>query len=575
MNEIVEQFLEKEYQEVTKTHQLLSLFGRYKNMSSEMVEKYLKEYSKPELQVISALYTSDYILTSSEVKIEMEDEIRRKEIMDFWGEVSLTSEEKWYDFTYLIAFIYKIASILRKRYYYLLDRGVAKHIAAALVSDYYSRHVIRFSKQKMPSIPFWWITLLFETAMCQTVFSTTKEKWKSKKTILHSEKEGIVAQIIGNHFIKESEEEPNPAVPIPYFAESTLFFYITWGNEGGKKYRFESLLPSMKATQLVKEFKKSLHIIDSDSPHILKYLRLTCKVEDNPAASNLFIVHAKSVNAEGWIGLLSPIDDINLQEVEALLKMKIEDIYHLEQFKNELQTIEILQRKIEEREIVEEEIKAEEKGKTGFLNKLLSLFKRKKKVTQSKVVKRIQPIDSWARAFLDELLIASVSGLRAGEEVYDTYREDTFIISGIIESEQKETKPTIFYSETSISFPSEFLDPIINFIEIAKSFIPAGLNQKVNFEDKSEIELVRLVEFVMGEKLLVGILAEKQQKSVMTYARDEPTYQRRSLLRKANEILTARRVNDIYDIGKRILSREIDWNSIKESYEKKPLFFMK
>ncbi|MHA1827606.1 MAG: hypothetical protein ACTSX6_03050, partial [Candidatus Heimdallarchaeaceae archaeon] len=141
----------------------------------------------------------------------------------------------------------------------------------------------------------------------------------------------------------------------------------------------------------------------------------------------------------------------------------------------------------------------------------------------------------------------------------------------------------IFYSETSISFPSEFLDPIINFIEIAKSFIPAGLNQKVKsiipeealFKDKSVIELVRLVEFVMGEKLLVGILAEKQQKSVMTYGKDEPTYQRRSLLRKANEILTARRVNDIYDIGKRILSREIDWNSIKESYEKKPLFFIK
>ncbi|MHA1667352.1 MAG: hypothetical protein ACTSUR_01740 [Candidatus Heimdallarchaeaceae archaeon] len=121
MNEIIEQFLEKEYQEVIKIHQLLSLFARYKNMSSEMVEKYLKEYSKPELQIISALYTSDYILTSSEVKIEMEDETRRKEIMDFWGEVSLPGEEKWYDFTYLIAFIYKIASILRKRHYYLLD----------------------------------------------------------------------------------------------------------------------------------------------------------------------------------------------------------------------------------------------------------------------------------------------------------------------------------------------------------------------------------------------------------------------------------------------------------------------
>ena len=193
---------------------------------------------------------------------------------------------------------------------------------------------------------------------------------------------------------------------------------------------------------------------------------------------------------------------------------------------------------------------------------------------------------------LDEILLISVSGISIGLEIYDAYREDNFIISGVIESQQvfdksssfyteEQAPPTTFYSEAPIQFPSEFLDPVIGVLSIAKSFISQSYREKTKFivpeeafyENKLNPDVFRLVEFVKGEKVLIGILAEKQARTAMTVARPEPTYQRRSLTRKANEMIHARRVNNIIDAGKRTLAREINWDTVNKSFEDKPLFF--
>ena len=79
----------------------------------------------------------------------------------------------------------------------------------------------------------------------------------------------------------------------------------------------------------------------------------------------------------------------------------------------------------------------------------------------------------------------------------------------------------------------------------------------------------------MAEKLLIGILGEKYSQTAMTYAAGEPVYQRRSILRKANELLSSRKTFNIVDAGNKTLSREINWNEVKKSYEDKPLFYLK
>ncbi len=582
MKESIKKFLEKEYLETIRIHQLRPLFERYLNLNSDLVEKYEKEYSRPKNLIVSALYTADYIIMSSEVKLELEDDARRKEIIEFWINLNITNDEMWYELTYIVAFSYRIASMLRKRYYYLMDRGVAKQIAAALVADYFVRHHLEYTSDKLNIIPTWWVVFLMETAMCQTIFSTTQKKWANIQEILHSNEMGLLSHIIANNFIGETIGEPNPAVPIPYFKDSSIFYYATWVQDTVKKNRFESLLPAKTSAQIHKEFKKCTPLLDSNNPHILKYMRLAGKYSISSPEINFIIANSQINDAEGWIGLLTPLDDINMKEIESLLKLKLDDLKALEKYAKHLPTIQVLQRQKEEREVVEEIIEKEEKK--GFFKKLFSGFKKKKKKAEpKKAVKIPQSIDKWYRLVLDEILIASVSGIGLGLEIYDSYREDNFVISGLIESEQKETQPTVFYSEATVAFPSEFLDPIISLIEVGKLFIATIKNvetisvipEEAFYRDKQDVGLYRLVEFVFGEKLLVGILAEKQARTAMTLARSEPTYQRRSLQRKANEFVHARRVNKTDDVGKRTLSREINWDTVKLSYEEKPLFYKK
>lgn len=599
MKEVVYDFLEKEYQEIMKVHQLRTLFERYTTMSSELVEEYQKQYSRSTILIVSGLYTADYTIMSSEVKFELEDHIRRKEIIEFLMNLTLPNEEMWYEVTYLVAFTYKVTSLMRKRYYYLLDRGVAKHIASAMVADYFGRHLLEFVRDKLNYLPQWWVTYLMETALCQSIFSKTQEKWANRQSSLHSNEAGLIAHLIFSNFIKETEGEPNPAVPIPYLNETNLFYYFTWEREGTNGERFESILSGNKTNQLFKQFKKSVPLLGKNYPHILKYLRLASRDSETPSETNFFLVHAKSENAEGWIGLLSPIDDINLKEIEALLRLKIDDIRSFSHYHKDLSLIETLQRQKEERQIVEEEIEKEEVVETkGLFARFLSIFKKKKKTVKapSKIIAKAQPFDTWTRQIFDELIIASVSGIGLGLEIYDSYREDAYVISGVIESlkrkeqpsfiseeDRGETRPTTFYSEKSVNFPTEFLDPIINIIDIAKIFIPACIKKEVIsiipgeafYEVKATPNLFRLVEFVSEEQIVIGILAEKEEQTAITYARGEPKYQRRSLQRKAREILHARRVNTIIDSGKRTLAREIDWDTVSVSYEDRPLFYLK
>ncbi len=582
MKESITRFLEKGYLETVRIHQLRQLFERYRNLNSELVEKFEQEYSKPKNLIVSALYTADYIIMSSEVKFELEDDARRREIIEFWMNLNITSDEIWYELTYIVAFSYRVASMLRKRYYYLMDRGVAKQIAASLVADYFIRHHLAYISDKMNIIPKWWIVFLMETAMCQTIFSTTQKKWVNSQEILQSNEDGLLAHIIANNFKEEAIGEPNPAVPIPYFKESSIFYYASWLQDTSKKDRFESLLKAKDTATVHKEFKKCTPLMDANNPHILKYMRLAGKHAISSPEINFIIVNSQTTDAEGWVGLLTPLDDINMNEIETLLKLKLEDVKAFEKYSKHLPTIQVFQREVkEEREVVEEKIVIEEKK--GFFKRLFSRSKKKKKPAPVKAVKTPQAVDKWYRLILDELLIASVSGIGLGLEIYDSYREDNFVISGLIESEQKETQPTVFYSEASVAFPSEFLDPIIGLVEVGKLFIEAVKNvdaisvipEEAFYLDRQDAGLYRLVEFVFGEKLLVGILAEKQAKTAMTLARPEPTYQRRSLQRKANEFVHARRVNKTDDVGKRTLSREINWDTVKLSYEEKPLFYKK
>ncbi|GAG92849.1 unnamed protein product, partial [marine sediment metagenome] len=161
-----------------------------------------------------------------------------------------------------------------------------------------------------------------------------------------------------------------------------------------------------------------------------------------------------------------------------------------------------------------------------------------------------------------------------------------FIISGVVESEIKEINPTVFYSEKIVSFPSDLLDPIILLVSLSRNWTSLVTNQETIYAipeeafylDSANIEALRLAEFVAGDDVLIGILSDKYEKSILVIAKDEPIYKRQQIQKKVRELLSAlqsRKNFSVLDAGKRTLSREINWDNVTTSVEKHPIFYRK
>lgn len=582
MKKIVHQFLEKEYLETQKVHQLRQLFERYKTVNKSLVAEYQQEYSASQELIVSALYSSDYIITSSEIRFDLEDSGRRKEIIEFWQSLSISEEKDWRELTHLVAFTYSIASLLRKRYYFQLDKGIKKEIAAEQVADFFLRHLLEFCVQKFPDIPFGWFAFLSETALCRSVFSEIIARRSETIQNIPSDERGLISHLIMNHLVTELEKETNKSVPVPYIKETSIFYLFTC-EEGGKRneYTSSNMKTGVEKT-ILKEFRKCTPWMDSNYPHILKYIRTNCKYSNQSPPYNHFIVHAKSGSAEGWISLLSPVDDINLSMVESLLQMKLEDIKSFNNLKNKLPPVNYTKEKEVEREEIVEIIQKEEKK--GFFSKFFSRFRKKKDTLEEAKTEEKKPFDTWKKLIMEELLVASVGGINLGIDFYDDYRENQFIISGVVESEIKEINPTIFYSEKIVSFPSDLLDPIILLVSLSRNWTNLVTNQETIYTipeeafylESANIEALRLAEFVAGDDVLIGILSDKYEKNILVVAKDEPIYKRQQIQKKVRELLSAlqsRKNFSIVDAGKRTLSKEINWDNVNTSYEKKPLFF--
>jgi len=584
MKKIIHQFLESKYAETQKVHQLRQLFERYKTVNKSLVEEYQQEYSATRDLIVSALYCSDYVITSSEIRFELEDSGRRKEIIEFWQSLSISEEKDWRELTHLVAFTYSIASILRKRYYFQLDKGIKKEIAAKQIADFFLRHLLDFCAEKFPDVPFGWFAFLSETALCRSVFSEIIARRSETIQNIPSDEKGLISHLIMNHLITELEKETNLSVPVPYIKESSIFYLFTC-DEGGKKneYTCSNMKTSVEKT-ILKEFRKCTPLMDSNYPHILKYIRINCKYSNQSPPLNHFIVHAKSGSAEGWVSLLSPVDDINLRMVESLLQLKLEDIKAFNYLKNKLPPVNFTKEKeVEKKEIVEIIQKEEKKG---FFSKFFSKFKKKKDTLEEAKTEEKKPLDAWKKLIMEELLVASVGGINLGIDIYDEYRENQFVISGVVESEIKETNPTVFYSEKTVSFPSDLLDPIIMLVSLSRNWVNLVTNQETIYAipeeafyiDSANIEALRLAEFVIGDDVLIGILADKYVKSILVIAKDEPIYKRQQIQKKVRELLSAlqsRKNFSIVDAGKRTLSKEINWDNVNTSNEKNPLFYRK
>ena len=584
MNEAVRQFLDKEFKEIKRMHQLNSLFSRYEKLHGEQIKQLQEKFQTSKRLVISALYSSDYIVVASEVKESISDEERIQEIIEFFkqaiqkDEISgVEKEPDWSMVTYIVAFVYQLASLMRKRYYFMLDKGVPKEVAAAQISDIFIVNLLDYCKEVMV-IDYKWLAILVRTALTQDIFSKAQDWLSSYLTLDERTLQYLLPQVIAQAIPKEIEGETNKAVPLQYYNETDVFYVIKVDSET------ISYNSNNAKGNYIKTFKRIIPLLSSDYSHSIKYLRLETKTTGEKTSKNLFLVHSFIEKAEGWLFLYSPIDDINLSLAEELLKLKINEIKVIWENKKLLPPISI--KKKEEHHAIEKEKREEEKvkkKKKSFVQKLLSIFKKKKVTEQkAKVIKPVNGVfEEFKALFADQFIVALVAGIDLGINVYDAYREQEFEINGILESSLDTSPPTIFYSEGEIQYPSELLDPIIATLDFAKEYVSEITTKSVEriipeeafFEVRENPDKSRLIELGCNDKRSIGIVADKYVETHLITKKKVPKYKRRTIIKKVREALSARNRNKMEDVIVTLFAADINPKELKKSTEDLPLFY--
>lgn len=588
MNEVIRQFLVKEFEETKRTHQLRQLFERYKAIHADVVQRFATQHSCPTELVIAALYCSDYIITNSELKEPIDDESRVEEIIHaFKNHLHGLSANQWLDLTYFVAFVFRVSSIIRKRYYFLLDKGVDRGVAASYVADLFISPLIEYCSTEASFMSLAWISILVEAALVQSIFSEVQDKRGKEIGTFEVENIGTHAHFIAYNFSFSSDARTNTSVPLPYVNDSNLIYHIKWRTIGDKQHSVFGTTINQQASQLEKKTKNFVEKISSDTNvHVLKYLRSNFKAKAKDQEKNIFLVHANSENAEGWIILLSAVDDINVKFIETLLQQKLSDLPYLSEIKSKLPKIyfypEDVSKAVEQEEQEQEKDKPPEE-KVSLIKRILSLFKKKKHkplVTKKPKPPKTSSYDVIKEIFAKELLIACVAGIDLGINIYDDFREDMFEINGVFVSKKEQAPPTQFVSETLVSYPAELLDPIIESIDYSKELLfllyndePLYIYPEEALFIQKEVNLLRLIECVHKENLLVGTVSDKQTETRSIFKKKTPAYKRRSIQKKTRELQSALKVHSLQDAIVNILPTDIDPKNLQTTSEDKLIFF--
>ncbi len=579
MEDIVFKFLEDELKDIKNEHNLDMQFKRYKTVTKDVIRDMKEKTTLTEQSLIACSYISDYIMTASEIRMTISDEERVKELVNLFQHLP-DNFNQWKDLTHHIGLIYAVASIARKRYYFQLDKGIPKNIACLRVSSYLLRHLINFCTQHFPTISFLWFLYVLEAALLQTIFSTVIEE----RRILQGTKDdiaGIITCMIALKMITAFAHEINETVPVPNINESEIVNYISLkemnkdlfyakGETKFLKHKFSEILPEIK--------------IQDVQTHILKYLRLE-SLKDKRKDKNIFYLGYQNSFALGYVGIFSSIDDLNLKEIESLFSLKIKDLYALCKYEEILKTypLESEEKKELEEKETEENPKEEKKGLLkAIVRKIKNVFSKIPKVVQ--LEKKNAFIQQWLEYFNQELLYSSVSGIEISPlPIFDNYRENDFLLTGLIESEKKNIEATTLISEEALVFPTEILDPLIALINFSKEWlitinyhIDTLFPEEVLYEEKDKPDALRLVEFVKNDDKLFGIVADKIEPRTLNIPRKKQVYKRRTLMKKLRELdstIASRKDIDIIQAAKKVFAEDMKWDKIVIVQIKKILFF--
>lgn len=560
--------------ELTSEFDLSARLSRYESMTPELIDLARDEGLNDIDSITRALFTSDFIITSSEVPTEGTDEERRKSIISsyiFALQNRNQQAEKILSVNYLA---YKMGTSLRRNNSFLAGRGIDPTTRAVILVDTYIIPYLQRCQDVLGSGSINYELAMLEAAILQKYPHDVIEK--RSKPVAYGSKEMLPAiwEVVVS-FISHHKAETNDNIVLPNVGETEVFFVENFEKQPSVSvYNFEMANPK-SAVDAIAKFNTFFK--GADQTNQLVFLRGRI-YSDN---KNIVLTRSPHLESNPFILMRTPTEEINVSEMRLLL-----DVHDLidrgwnhipDQIKSIDETyteqVEVEEERWVEKEVKEEvtvEVKEEPKqGGGGFFGRLKRIFggssgpnqprtrteTQTKKVRDKKVdkvkknVKKSRSVGIALPSQVGETLaILSLADLRLFE-TFDTIRESEYKIIGALESDFA-TNQTSFVVMPDLQNPdllAENLDGLDAVIEGILSSCFEGDMQIIPTEILYLIHDDRRYIICMdgNDDRLVGTIAQthKETKLEVVYPPSNEkveTFQRRSLHMRTGQLLSAR-----------------------------------
>lgn len=541
----------------------LGRLARYKTLTPELIELAEKAGLTQEVDASRALFISDFIVTSSEVPAEVDDEERRISIIKFFidGFQRNQDSDKLMRAFYLS---HKVAQAIKRNDYFLAGRGLDRASSQIIFKDILIAPYLEVAKHLLgEGDPAWELALLasaVKSSLPHLEMSAYSGVKSSDNLLPYTWK-------ILREFEKAHKVDKNDLMSIPNIDKSQIILLTKFSG-----------LPHIGLTNISKKVDVQEKILvndllnfmeESDSDKSILYVSGSVVNSDE----NVLLVRNGQAEGKPVVIIKTPADEVNVTEMLSLLEQRSMEADAWNKLYNKQRVMVSYEKVTEEIEVdvenevdVDEEIEVENVPAEGFVGKIKRLFGRKqgsktkkvvtkkvKKKTTKKEMKKIKKNLKKEKAVLNIIpnyVSDAMGALSLGDlnlfEIFDTVRESEYIIVGTLESDFKANITTFLVDELGgdphkLSTVLDGLDEVIE--RLVNYYFSSELQIRPNevlFLTGEESRF--LITFEGNEDRLVGTIATTYIKDITQWQEkeDKEILSRRTMKMRTRQLLSSR-----------------------------------
>ncbi|MHA2271212.1 MAG: hypothetical protein ACXACI_05070 [Candidatus Hodarchaeales archaeon] len=587
-------------------------FDRYQSIDDlkKAIEEFRNQHECSSQLALTTLYLADFVVTSSNVRdLSISDEKRRTAILQFC-QAGMEQELDAEALIVLHMLGQELGVAVRRNFVYQLDRGLPANIALVRIADIFVVPFLKFAKTINDELELAWLIALTEGAVSEVLPSEAYEQLKEKGHLKEfaTFKLADVALSILEHFVATRTEEPNPHAKVPSLAESAGAILIRDTKSNKELFGYSEPMKDKKLMKLHKEFSEVCARSKFKEKVIapVYYRATSLSSSAQQLTRQVFLVRSSIANNtyEAWFFLNTTVDDFNLELIRKKLDERCLDAEGILRRPSGIKKKIKKKKKKKEKPAIAKTPDKKKEDKPSLGKRIRSFFKRKKPPSEPEepvIVKKeaIEPakpeiteeivkeqrievdegewnrkevLNNWAAA----LVVDAVAGIDL-EEVYDTLREQNWIITGLADfPEIPSPAGTLLTLDGYRAFLKGILyDLSSHFTElrdVAAQLLPQiaeegqmrFIPQEVFLEHNIEDKLYDLLTFAATDENLTILIAQHSILTNVAYIKpNKAISKRRTLQMRTRQLATARTSFPIEDRMVSVLEPLIEISALK------------